>query len=100
LKEKTFVLIKPDAYLQTGKIINDLCSLGFQITRVQMLRLNEQSVSVLYREHVGKPYYKQLYMHMTSDVVIGIEVAGDNALNAIKALAGPTNPQIAKQQSP
>ncbi len=61
-----------------------------------MLRLNEQSVSVLYREHVSKPYYKQLYSHMTSDVVIGIEVAGDNAINAIKTLAGPTNPMIAK----
>lgn len=29
MKEKTFILVKPDAYLQTGKILNDVSALGF-----------------------------------------------------------------------
>lgn len=29
---------------------------------------------------------------MTSDVVVGIEIAGENAIQAIRQLAGPTNP--------
>lgn len=60
--------------------------------RVQMLRLTEQAVNVLYAEHVGKPYFYQLLQHMTSDVVVGVEVAGINAIQAIRSLAGPTNP--------
>jgi len=34
---------------------------------------------------------------MTSDVVVGIEVLGDNAIQASIRLAGPTNPAQAKQ---
>jgi nucleoside diphosphate kinase len=57
VKEKSFILVKPDAYLHTGKIINDVQAMGFQLIRVQMLRLNDSSVQVLYSEHFGKPYY-------------------------------------------
>lgn len=54
----------------------------------------------MYAEHFGKPYYKQLAQHMLSDVVVGVELAGDKALSTIKTIAGVTNPVIAKQQSP
>ena len=37
---------------------------------------------------------------MTADVVVGIEVLGDNAIQAVTRLAGPTNPSQAKQQAP
>ena len=37
---------------------------------------------------------------MTADVVIGIEILGDNAIEAMTRLAGPTNPAAAKQQAP
>jgi nucleoside diphosphate kinase len=33
---------------------------------------------------------------MVSDVVVGIEVAGEAALATMKELAGPTNPKLAK----
>jgi len=33
---------------------------------------------------------------MLSDVIFGIEVAGDSALNTVRTVAGPTNPVIAK----
>ena len=50
----------------------------------------------MYAEHVGKPYYKHLATHMLSDVVVGIEIAGDKALSTIRTVAGVTNPVTAK----
>jgi nucleoside diphosphate kinase len=41
-KERTFALIKPDAYSNIGKIIDIIIANGFQINRAQMLRLNER----------------------------------------------------------
>ena len=79
MKEKTFVLIKPDAYIHMGKIISDITSLGFQISKLSMLRLNEQDVKFIYAEHVGRPYYAHIVRHMVSDVIVGIEVAGNGA---------------------
>ena len=57
MKETAFVLIKPDAYLNMGKIINDITSLGLYIVRAHMLRLTEPDVQFLYAEHAGRPYY-------------------------------------------
>ena len=79
-KEKAFVLIKPDAYLNMGKMINDITSLGLFIVRAHMMRLTDPDVQFLYAEHLGRPYFKQLASHMLSDVVVGIEIAGDQAL--------------------
>lgn len=38
-----------------------------------------------------------LARHMMSDVVVGFEVAGNDALNVMQLVAGPTNPAQAKQ---
>jgi len=43
-KEKAFLLIKPDAYLHMGKIINDITALGLLIVKAHMLRLNDSDV--------------------------------------------------------
>ena len=54
-------------------------------------------VGNFYSEHVQKPYYPQILTTMTADVVVGIEVVGNDVINKCQMLAGPTNPQIAKQ---
>lgn len=43
-KEKAFVLIKPDAYLNMGKIINDITALGLFIVKAHMMRLTDPDV--------------------------------------------------------
>ena len=47
-KERTFALIKPDAYSNIGKIIDIIIANGFQINRAQMLRLNEEMVALMF----------------------------------------------------
>lgn len=42
------MLIKPDAYIHMGKIIQDISGLGFQIARIQMSRLSEKDVQTIY----------------------------------------------------
>jgi len=65
-----------------------------------MVKLDEQMVAELYQEHVGKPYFSQMVQFMTQDVVLGLEVVGQNAIQSMIDLAGPTNPRLAKQQYP
>ena len=97
VKERAFILVKPDAYLHLGKIISEVCSYGYQVNRVAMARFNEELVGQFYSEHTDKPYFPQIVQAMTADVVIGVEILGDNAIQAVTRLAGPTNPQVAKQ---
>lgn len=61
-----------------------------------MVRFNEELVRTFYQDHVDKPYFPQIVQTMTTDVVVGIEILGDNAIQAVIRLAGPTNPAAAK----
>lgn len=57
-----------------------------------MARFDEDSVRIFYSDHADKPYFPQIVQAMTADVVVGIEILGDNAIQAALRLAGPTNP--------
>ena len=57
-----------------------------------MARFDEGLVRMFYAEHSDKPYFGQILQAMTADVVVGLELLGDNAIEAAKRLAGPTNP--------
>ena len=60
VKEKAFILVKPDAYLHAGKIMSEICGFGYQINRVSMVRFNEELVRTFYQEHADKPYFPQI----------------------------------------
>lgn len=57
MKERAFVLVKPDAYLNTGKIISDICQYGYQVNRMAMVRFTPDLVRAFYAEHADKPYF-------------------------------------------
>jgi nucleoside-diphosphate kinase len=39
-RARTFALIKPDAYMQMGKVINEIDASGFKINRMKMSKFN------------------------------------------------------------
>lgn len=95
-KERTFSMIKPDAYTSIGKIIDIIQSTGFQINKIQMLKLNEEMVTMLYPDLSKKAYFREMLRFLCSDVVVGMEVIGENSIERMKQIVGPTNPTQAK----
>eukprot|EP00347_Sterkiella_histriomuscorum_P017719 403348257 len=91
-KERTFVMIKPDAYTNIGKIIDIILQNGFQINRLQMLRMNDEMIQLLYPEQSLKAYFRELQRFLSSDVSVGIELVGENSIERMKILAGQSNP--------
>lgn len=77
-------MIKPDAYTNIGKIIDIILSNDFTISRMLMLRLNEEMVSLLYPEQSLNAYFRELSRFLTSDVVVGIELVGENSIERMK----------------
>ena len=57
-----------------------------------MLRLSEEMVSLLYPEQSLKAYFRELQRFLTSDVVVGVELVGEHAIERMKQLAGSANP--------
>lgn len=99
-KSRTFAMIKPDAYVHMGKIIDAISNDGFAINKIKMSKFNAKTASTFYKEHEGKPFFPALQGHMTSDVVIGLELVAHDAVKKWRTLLGPTNTEVAKKTAP
>lgn len=93
-------MIKPDCYLNIGKIINTIEEDGFTISNLKMARMSEQDAQQFYAEHKGKPFYNNLVEFISSDLVVGLELVADDCVGKWRRLLGPTSPAQAKKDSP
>ena len=55
--QRTFAMIKPDAYMEMGKICDQIYAAGLKINRLKMSRFNQTSCNEFYKEHFGKWYF-------------------------------------------
>ena len=100
VSERTFAMIKPDAYLNIGKILTQINQAGFKINNIKMTRFDETTAELFYGEHKGKSFYQNLVEFVTSDVVVGMELVRENAIKAWRQLLGPTNTLKARDEAP
>lgn len=90
-RQRTFAMIKPDSYQNIGKIIDAIYVNGFKISKLKMSRFNQRSAEEFYGEHKGKPFFPNLQSFITSDVVVGMELVADSAVEKWRHVIGPTN---------
>ncbi|XP_053313477.1 nucleoside diphosphate kinase 7 isoform X2 [Spea bombifrons] len=99
-KEKTLAMIKPDAVMKMGSIIESILDSGFLITKAKMVLLSRAEAMDFYREHHSKSFFNDLIHFMTSGPIVALEVVGDDAVASWRKLLGPTNAGIARSESP
>lgn len=78
-KGKTFAMIKPDSYANIGKIM-EIIEKNFRISKMKMVKFNREIAEEFYGEHKGKPFYEELINFICSDLVLGLEIVGDDAI--------------------
>ena len=95
---KSFLLVKPDAYEHLGKIVTMIEEYNFIIANVRMIRFaNTQDVSSI----IGSvTQSREEIEHVCSDLVVGFELVRDNAVDALNELVGHETPVRAKQLNP
>ena len=99
-REKTFGMIKPDAYLNIGHILTQIYRDGFKLNKLKMSKFTGETGGQFYGEHQGKHFFPNLMEFVTSDVCVGMELVKDNAIKEWRGLLGPTNTQKAKEEAP
>lgn len=65
-----------------------------------MTKFNKETSDLFYGEHIGKPFFPNLQQFITSDVVVGMQLVSDNAIQGWRNFIGPTNTQKAQQEAP
>jgi len=95
--EKTFLMVKPDGVRRklVGEILARFERKGLEILAMRVLTLDEELVSLLYAEHIGKDFFPPFKEFIMSGPVVVCALQGENAIQSVRAIVGATNPQEA-----
>jgi len=113
-QEETLVLIKPDALKNslTGYVLSQLSEFhtGLRFAATKIVHVSKMLAGEHYDEHKGKVFFPSLLeyimgrLHYPNDPdcrrTIAIVYQGPDAVKKIRAIAGPTNPHIARDEKP
>lgn len=89
--EKTLAIIKPDGIKNISKIIEMIYSSGLVISKYEVRQLDEEILSEHYAHLLDKPFYPMLQEYMMSSEVVLMILEGENAVENLRNLMGPTD---------
>ncbi|CAG9334543.1 unnamed protein product [Blepharisma stoltei] len=94
-------IIKPHAINNAGKIIDIILSEGFEISALQMFKLDKQTTEEfleVYKDVL--PEYGSLVDEFISGPCIAMEIRQENVVESFRELCGPADPEVAKRLRP
>ncbi|HUY20818.1 MAG TPA: nucleoside-diphosphate kinase [Acidimicrobiales bacterium] len=92
---RTLVICKPDAVERglVGDIVGRLERKGLRLVAAELRRIDEDTAARHYREHEGKPFYRDLVAFITRSPSMVLAVEGpEDTWRTVRTLMGPTNP--------
>lgn len=92
--EKTLVLLKPETLQRRliGKIISRYEQKGLYVHKMKMLRAPRDLVEQHYIEHKGKNFIEPMVERLSTNSVVAMVVAGNDAVSVVRKLNGLTKP--------
>jgi nucleoside-diphosphate kinase len=95
--ERTLVLIKPDAVARglVGEVLARFERKGLTIEAMRLRTLTPEIADQHYAEHVTKAFYPPLKTFMTAGPLVALVLAGDRAIDVVRALTGATDGRTA-----
>ena len=97
-KERTFVMIKPDAVQRglVGEIISRFERKGIKLVAMKLVSVSSELAEKHYEVHRGKPFFEPTVRYITSSPVVAMVLEGDNAIEMVRNMMGKTDPQKAE----
>jgi nucleoside-diphosphate kinase len=94
LSERTLVLIKPDGVSRglIGDVVSRIERKGLRIVAMELRTLDGETAATHYAEHLGKPFFDSLVEFITSAPLVAMVIEGPRAIEAVRKLAGATDP--------
>lgn len=91
--QKTFVIFKPDCMEKrlVGTVLSRFEAAGFDVIGCKMARLSAEVLRDHYAHVASKPFYPEIEAFMRSRPVIMLALQGDNVIQRVRDLLGPTD---------
>lgn len=97
--QKTVVLIKPDGMKKkiVGKIVDRFEREGLELVGLKLINLTQEILETWYEHHKDKPFFKDLAHFMKETPVVAIVLKGENAVQRVRDVIGPTDSRKAPE---
>ncbi len=85
-------MLKPEALRRNliGKIISKIEKKGLKVVEMKTMMLDEVILKEHYAHIASQPFFPEIVANMTSGPVLAMIVEGENAVEAMMILCGPT----------
>ncbi|KAL8448374.1 hypothetical protein Emed_003904 [Eimeria media] len=94
-------VIKPHALQHTGEILHALLDSGLAISAMQSFRMTHLAASEFLEVYnTVLKEYPQMVEEMTNGTVIALQLEGKDAVNRLRRLAGPHDPEVGRYLHP
>lgn len=92
--ETTLVLLKPGAVQRNliGEILKRIEQRNLKVVGLHLFTADKSTVEEHYAEHKERPFFAGVVAYLTSGPIVSVAVQGENAVKAIRATMGATNP--------
>ncbi len=91
-------MVKPRAVREglTGPILAELEKGGFRLVGLASRRLTSDEARIFYDVHAGKYFFDSLVEYVTSGMTVGVLLEAPDAVAALRAFIGATEPDKAE----
>jgi nucleoside-diphosphate kinase len=91
--QKTFIIFKPDCMEKrlVGAVLSRFEAAGFTVIGCKMGRLSPEVLRDHYAHVADKPFYPEIEAFMQERPVIMMALQGDNIVQRVRDLLGPTD---------
>ncbi len=98
MRERTLVIIKPDAVMQgvADQIKQRYLDAGLEIVNVDYTMMSQAKAQRFYAEHEGKPFFQGLILAMASGPIFVLLIEGEDAIDIVRKMNGATDPRKAE----
>ncbi|MDQ3453385.1 MAG: nucleoside-diphosphate kinase [Actinomycetota bacterium] len=94
MSERTLILVKPDGVRRglVGEVIARIERKGLTLEALELRTISAATAQQHYAEHAERSFFSDLIAFITGGPLVAMVVAGDDAIKAMRALMGCTNP--------
>ena len=93
MSQQTYIMLKPDCLKRglMGEVISRIEKKGYHIVQAKLMTLDASIIAEHYAHLIDKPFYPRLEQFMLSGPVFGMVVEGEEVIQGMRAMMGPTN---------
>ncbi len=97
MQQTTLIIFKPDSIQKNlvGEILARFQKEGFAIAGTKMIKMTDELLRDHYAHVLDKPFFPGLVSYMTSSPVIVLALRGEEVINRVREMLGPTDSQKA-----